>query len=137
MSKDSFRKRKNGLIELRFRYNSKTYSVYGRTEEECLAKKEQKRSDLQKMDSHIKENSTVYSACLRFCDNAVCDGTVHEEGYRSLIRTARFIGRKNIGSLHVEELNDAEIERFRAEIANYSIYTIKKAVNMLKNIKKG
>ena len=137
MSGQNMRIRKNGLYELRFFVNNKRVSVYGRTPEECQRKKTLKMAESQPSAATVLQNeNTIYFACLQFCDVAMKSGTVHEEGYKSLVKTARFIGRSIIGSADIENLDDHLIEVFRSSVTNYAENTVKKAIYMLINIKK-
>ena len=136
MTQQGIRTRKNGTYELRFRINGKTVSVYGKTQEDCLRKKDQLKLKQHLSQAPSGNNNTIYNACLRLCDNRLKTGTVHEEGYRSLVKTARFIGRSVIGGLDVEHLNDDMIRLFCASVAEYAESTVNKAVNMLNNLRK-
>ena len=133
MSADSFRTRKNGLMELRFRFGNKRVSVYGKTMEDCLARKTEKIIELSQSGSQI----TVFDSCLLYCEKLFREKKVNEEGYKSLMKTARFIGRSEIGQVSVSDLNDRRIEQFRADVSNYAGYTVRKAIYMLNNIMKG
>ena len=136
MTQQGIRTRKNGTYELRFRINGKTVSVYGKTQEDCLRKKDQLKLKQHLSQAPSGNNNTIYNACLRLCENRLKAGTVHEEGYRSLVKTARFIGRSVIGGADVEHLNDDMIRLFCASVAEYAEITVKKAVNMLNHLRK-
>ena len=136
MPGQNIRIRRNGLYELRFFVNKKRVSVYGRTPEECQQKKALKVAELQSAAEVPEYNNSIYQVCLRFCDASLQGGTVHEEGYKSLVKTARFIGRSVIANNGIETLDDYLIEVFRSSVNKYSENTIKKAINMLKKIKK-
>ncbi len=135
MSDQSLRARKNGLLELRFQFHNKTVSVYGRTPEECLKKRDKKIEEMNQIAVQTKNTESVYQTCLRLCSNALQYGNIHKEGHKSMMRTARFIGRGSIGSLPTEDLDAGKIEQFTAESAGYSEYTIKKAIHMLNKIR--
>ena len=136
MSGQNIRIRKNGLTELRFCHQGKRYSVYGRTLEECQQKKALKMTELQSSAAALQNENTIYFACLQFCDAAMKCGTVHEEGYKSLVKTARFIGRSVIANTDIKNLDDQLIEVFRSSVNQYAENTVKKAIYMLINIKK-
>ena len=137
MADQSLRTRKNGTLELRFRFNNRTVSVYGKTQEECMYKKRLKLLDLYGSEAVPGCGKSVAEYCLCFCEQALENGSIHEEGYKSLLRTARFIGRSRIGVIPIDELDDGMIDLFKLEAAFYSEHTIKKALHMLMNIRKG
>lgn len=135
MPGQSLRIRKNGTVELRFRFNNRTVSVYGKTQEECQQKKAVKIASLLQAEPQNDKNS-IRNVCLRYCERALSTGNVHEEGYRSLQKTARFIGRSVIGNVKVEDLNEELFQLFKESTSAYAETTVKKALYMLKNIQK-
>ena len=153
MSGGSFRVRKNGLIELRFRYNNESISVYGRTKQECIEREIKKIWELSgnrplwevgnrtvlSVVLFLQEHreKTVYVYCLRYCENARQKNRARETGYVSLVKVARFIGRSCIGNEPVRCLNEKMIERFIASASDYSEYVVRRAVCLLKKIMKG
>ena len=137
MSGQALRTRKNGTLELRFRFNGKTVSVYGKTQEECMNNKRMKLLELYGSAAQPANEETVFCSCLRYCEKALNSGTVHKERYKSLLRTARFIGRSRFGPIPIDELDDGMIGLFRTESSGYSDHTVQKAIYMLIKIRGG
>ncbi len=149
----SFRVRKNGLIELRFRYKDETISVYGRSKKECIERKIMKIWELSgehvpwgngnktvvDVVLYLQEHTenTVYVCCLRYCENARQKKQASENSYVSLVASARFIGHNWIGYEQISDLTDEMIEDFRESVSGYSRYTVGRAVCLLKKIMRG
>lgn len=137
MPVQGLRRRKNGLFELRFQLNNKTVSVYGKTPEECIQKRAVRILNSQRGgDVQSVSYKTVFSECMRYCEEVFRQGNVHEEGFSSLKKTARFIGRSPIGNVDVDALNDEMICCFKTSVEGYAQTTINKAVYLLKRIMK-
>ena len=136
MAEQGLYKRQNGTFELRFRLDGKTVSVYGKTPEECREKRDLKLTEYCYAQTQSENKNTVLGACLQFCEDVLRSGSVHEEGYRTLMKTARFIGRSVIGGIGADQLNDDMIGLFKASVAAYADNTVKRAVYMLQRIKK-
>ena len=154
MSVGTFRERKNGLLEFRFYFGDKRVSVYGKSREECMKRKEMKIAELNEerfrqefgayrgptfAESVLRDHpeNTVFLCALRYCEKLRKCKRVHENGYGSMVRSARFIGRSCIGFEPIEDLDDEMIERFKASVAVYSVYMVRRAVYLLQNIKEG
>ena len=60
MSGQALRTRKNGTLELRFRFNGKTVSVYGKTQEECMNNKRMKLLELYGSAAQSANEETVF-----------------------------------------------------------------------------
>ena len=154
MSVGTFRERKNGLIELRFYFGDQRISVYGESKEECVKRKEMKIAELTEdrfrreygkirgpafAETVLREHpeNTVFLCALRYCEELRKRRRIHESGYESMVKTARFIGRSSIGFEPIENLDDEMIERFRASSSGYSVYVVRRAVYLLNNIMEG
>ena len=154
MSDGTFRERKNGLIEFRFYYGDKRFSVYGRTREECMENKEMKIAKLTEerfrqeygkirgpafAETVLRDHpeNTVFLCALRYCEEKRKRKQLHKNGYASMVKSARFIGKSCIGNEQIEDLNEEMIERFRASVSGYSVYMVRRAVYLLQNIMKG
>ena len=153
MSVGTFRERKNGLIELRFYYGDKRFSVYGQSKEECMENRYLKIAKLTEdrfrqeygkirgpafAETVLRDHpeNTVFLCALRYCEEKRKRKQLHKNGYESMVKSARFIGKSCIGNEQIEDLNEEMIERFRASVSGYSVYMVRRAVYLLQNIMK-
>lgn len=123
-------KRPNGSYEFKkvihYGNTSKRVTVYGKTEQICLQKMQLKERELTEQ-SHFTSSQLLAEAMLDWIEN-VHGHTVKQQTKDRLIRTAKQIGKTDLGHKFINEVNSRDIQDYIQVLVDkeYSYSTVKK-----------